>query len=101
MPTLTPLTDAQITDRLAALRGWTRDGSLITRTFTLDRYLDGIALAAAIGTICEGLDHHPEMMIGYKRVTVSFTTHDADGLTSNDFDAAAAIDALPFPKQKA
>lgn len=95
------LTDAEITERLAAVSAWETDGSTISKTFTLDSYMAGLALASAIGVVCEGLDHHPDMHIGWRKVRVSFTTHSAGNkLTAKDFDAAAAIDRLGYPKAK-
>lgn len=95
----TPLTDAEITEKLELLDGWEREGDMITKTFKLDSYMAGLALATAIGTIAEGFDHHPDLYIGYKTVKVSFTTHDAGHkISQKDIDAAAAIDALPYPR---
>ena len=95
----TALTDKQITKRLSKLNGWAREGSTISKTFKLDTYMAGLAFASAIGTVCEARNHHPDMMIGWRKVTVSFTTHDAGSeLTEKDFDAAEAIDALGYPK---
>ena len=94
----TPLNDAEILERLSKLDGWERDGDTITKTFQLESYLAGLALATAIGTIAEGYDHHPDMHIGWRKVTVSFTTHDAGNkLTHSDFDVAETIDAIPYP----
>lgn len=93
------LTEAEIAERLARLSGWERDGDRITKTFKLDNYLAGLALAAAIGTVCEGLNHHPDLYIGWRRVQVSFTTHDAGNkLSAKDFDAAEKVDALGYPR---
>lgn len=94
-----PLTDAEIEAGLTTLPGWERRGDVILRTFRLDSYLAGLAFAAAVGTIAEGLDHHPEMLIGWKRVTVSFTTHDAGSrISAKDLQAAAAVNALGYPR---
>ena len=94
------LNEAEILERLEALESWQRQGDTITKTFNTKTYLDGIALASAIGVIAEGFDHHPDMHIGWRKVTVTFTTHDAGNkLTYKDFDVAAAIDALPFPTE--
>ncbi|RMG86873.1 MAG: 4a-hydroxytetrahydrobiopterin dehydratase [Chloroflexi bacterium] len=94
------LNEAEILERLESLDGWQRQGDTITKTFKTKTYLDGIALASAIGVIAEGFDHHPDMYIGWRKVTVTFTTHDAGNkLSHKDFDAAAAIDALPFPTE--
>ena len=95
----TALNEQQITERLSKLNGWAREGGTISKTFKLEAYMAGLAFASAIGTVCEARDHHPDMMIGWRKVTVSFTTHDAGSqLTDKDFDAAEAIDALGYPK---
>jgi pterin-4a-carbinolamine dehydratase len=39
------------------------------------------------------------MLIGWRKVTVSFTTHDAGSkLSAKDFAAAARVDALGYPR---
>lgn len=98
MPT-TPLNDAQITQALETLTGWERQGDVLVREFKFNHYMAGVAFAGAIGTIAEGFDHHPDMHIGYKKVVVSFTTHDAGNkISQKDVDAAQAINALNYPK---
>lgn len=96
-----PLTETQIAEMLPTLAGWERDGGSITKTYQLDSYMAGLAFASAVGTVCEGLGHHPDLYIGWKKVKVSFTTHDAgNALTEKDFKAAGAIEALHYPKPK-
>lgn len=96
-----PLGEAQIIERLANLDNWERDGDAITKTFQFESYLAGIAFASAVGTISEGFDHHPDLYIGWRKVRVRFTTHDAGNKISHkDFDVAEAIDALPYPPKK-
>lgn len=93
------LTNDEIAAQLAALQGWQRDDDTIYKTFQLETYLAGLAFASAVGAICEGLDHHPDMLIGWCKVTVSFTTHSAgDKLTARDFRAAHAIERIGYPK---
>jgi 4a-hydroxytetrahydrobiopterin dehydratase len=92
------LNESDVAARLAALNGWTRDGMVIRKRFALETYMTGLAFASAVGTVCEALGHHPDIMIGWRSVTVSFTTHDAGNtLTAHDFDAAAAVDRLGYP----
>ena len=98
MPT-PPLSDAEIASRLEALPGWERDGDWIIRTFKLDTYLAGLAFASAVGTLAEAQDHHPELIIGWKRVTVRYQTHDAGNrISEKDMRAAAAVDTLGYPR---
>lgn len=95
---LEPLSEAEIAECLADLPGWEREGGLIRRSFPMSSYIAGAAFAAAIATLCDGLDHHPEQLcIGWKQVEVSFTTHSVGNrLTALDFAVAAAIEALPY-----
>lgn len=92
----TALTDAQISEALATLTGWERQDDNLARTFTFDHYLGGIGFAAAVGMICETRNHHPELLdVGYKKVVVAFTTHDAGSkITQKDVEVAAAINAM-------
>ena len=93
------LSEAEIIESLSELKDWQHDGDTITKTFEFDAYLVGVAFASAVGVIAEGLDHHPDMVIGWRKVTVSFTTHDAGNkLSAKDFAAAKKIDALNYPK---
>ncbi len=95
----TPLSPEQIDAALESLPGWARDGEMLSKTYTLPSYPAGLMFASAVGAISEKLDHHPEMVIGYKRVTVRFCTHDAGNIiTQADVDAARAVEALGYPK---
>ena len=94
------LSEAEINAGLAELNGWARDGGELVKEFRFDSYLAGLAFTSAVGVIAEGLNHHPDMSVGWRRVQVSFTTHDAGSkLTTKDFTAAAAIDGLGYPPQ--
>lgn len=97
---LTALSPDQIAQHLASLPGWAHDSGVISKTYALPTYTAGLAFASAAGIVCEGLNHHPELTIGYKTVRVSFTTHDAGNIiTENDIAAARAIEALGYPRR--
>lgn len=90
-----------IENGLATLAGWQRDGGAITKTYTFDSYVAGLAFATAVGVVCDGLNHHPDLTIGWKKVTVIFTTHDAGSqITQHDLDAAQAVERLGYPKRQ-
>jgi 4a-hydroxytetrahydrobiopterin dehydratase len=95
----TPLTETEIKERLDKIPEWAREGDKITKTFRLASYTAGLAFACAVGTIAEGFDHHPELVITWRKVKVSFTTHDAGNkLSHKDFEVAEAIETLTYPK---
>jgi 4a-hydroxytetrahydrobiopterin dehydratase len=85
----------QVEAKLAGVSGWTQDGSAIRRQYTFDGFASAIAFVVRIGFDAEAADHHPDILLsGYKKVTVTFTTHSAGGLTEKDFAGAAAADRV-------
>ena len=94
------LSEEEIGAGLAKLNGWARDGDELVKEFRFDNYLAGLAFASSVGVIGEGLNHHPDITIGWRRVHVAFTTHDAGSkITAKDLAAAAAIDGLGYPRE--
>jgi 4a-hydroxytetrahydrobiopterin dehydratase len=78
-----------VSARLQKLPGWNAEGSAITRQFTFQAFPDAVAFIVRLGFAAESVDHHPDLLVNYRRVTVTFTTHSDGGLTSKDFDGAA------------
>lgn len=67
----------------------------IERRLEVQDFQAALDLVQAIGAVAEEQNHHPDLAItAYRRVTVSLSTHDAGGLTENDFVLARRIDAL-------
>lgn len=87
------LDDTEIRDRLDGLKGWTRDGDAIRKTYTLGSFQEAIAFVNRIAERAERADHHPDIDIRYDRVGCALSTHSAGGLTRKDFDLAREIDA--------
>ena len=82
------LTDAEVARELAALPGWSRVGQAIERQFVFRGFPEAVAFVQRLVPESESSDHHPDLTIHYRRVTVSFTTHSEGGLTPLDFDGA-------------
>jgi len=90
----TLLTQTEIEQELASLEGWTQTGSAITRTFTLPSFPAALTFASAVGHLAERADHHPGILIQYRKVTLTLATHSAGGLTGKDFALAAEINVI-------
>jgi len=76
--------------RLQKLPGWQLDGDAVKRQFTFAGFPEAVAFIVRLGYIAEAADHHPDLLVNYKRVTVTYSTHSAGGLTEKDFEGAAA-----------
>jgi 4a-hydroxytetrahydrobiopterin dehydratase len=88
------LSDGEIGVRLASLEGWTRDGDAIVRQLTFGSFPEAVAFVVRLAFTAEAADHHPDITISYRRVTLRYWTHTAGGITAKDFDGAAAVDAM-------
>lgn len=88
------LSEGQIAEQLGKLDGWVRDGDAILKQYTLGGFPDAIAFVTRLAFDAQAADHHPDITINFKRVTLIFSTHSEGGLTQKDFDGARAVDAL-------
>ncbi|HXI30524.1 MAG TPA: 4a-hydroxytetrahydrobiopterin dehydratase [Vicinamibacterales bacterium] len=79
--------------RITSLSGWTLDGDAIRKQYTFEDFPQAIAFVNRIAPEAEKADHHPDILINYKRVTLTYSTHDEGGLTEKDFVGAAMADA--------
>jgi 4a-hydroxytetrahydrobiopterin dehydratase len=93
MPRMSKLSESEIARLLSTVAGWERSGQLLRRTYTFETFPKAIAFVNRVAEIAEFLDHHTDITISYTKVTLRVTTHDAGGLTENDFTLAARIDA--------
>jgi 4a-hydroxytetrahydrobiopterin dehydratase len=88
------LPEAEIEQRLKALTGWSRDGDAIKKQFTFDGFPEAIAFVNRLAPEAEAVDHHPDILINYRRVTLTYSTHSEGGLTAKDFDGASMADRM-------
>ena len=88
------LTRADAEQRIKTVNGWTLEGDAIRKQFTFKDFLGAIAFVNRLAPEAERADHHPDILINYKRVTLTYSTHDEGGLTEKDFAGAAAADRL-------
>ena len=83
------LDEAEAQRRLEALAGWELSGASIRRRFTFGGFPDALAFVVRLGFDAEAADHHPDILVNYRRVTLTYTTHSEGGLTDKDFAGAA------------
>jgi 4a-hydroxytetrahydrobiopterin dehydratase len=86
------LTAAALRTALTSLPGWKSAKGAIRRTFVCASFPDAISFATRIAFDAEAADHHPDLVIKYKTVTVTWATHSEGGVTKKDIAAAKATD---------
>ena len=79
---------------LADHPGWAVDGETLSRTFRCDGFPAAVGFVVQIAMAAQVADHHPDIDIRYREVTVALTTHSEGALTDKDLSLAATIDDL-------
>lgn len=74
--------------------GWSEIDGALERTFELPSFGEAIAFVNRVATLAESENHHPDMAISYKQVTLRWTTHSEGGITDRDRELAARSAAL-------
>ena len=88
------LSGSDVQQRMKRLHGWTLDSDAIRKQFTFANFVEAIAFVNRLAPLAEAADHHPDILINYKRVTLTYSTHSEGGLTEKDFAGATAADRL-------
>lgn len=86
------LSKPEIDEQLKSLNGWTLDGKAIRKQFTFKGFPEAVAFVNRLVPDAERADHHPDITINYRRVTLSWSTHDEGGLTAKDIAGATMAD---------
>jgi 4a-hydroxytetrahydrobiopterin dehydratase len=91
MPVLTP---AELDSALAGLDGWEqRDGALRKR-YSFADFAAALAYANRVGEAAEAADHHPDLLVQWGSVEVSWVSHSDGGITEKDVAMARQSDEL-------
>jgi len=75
------LSGIEIQDALSGLDGWEFKDNAIRKTFTFETYMESIAFINRLAEKAEEDNHHPDMVVGWCKIDVAFTSHDQGGVT--------------------
>ena len=86
------LSKTEIDEQLKTLDGWALEGDAIRKQYTFKGFPEAIAFLNRLVPDAEQADHHPDITVNYRRVTLSWSTHDEGGLTAKDIAGAKMAD---------
>jgi 4a-hydroxytetrahydrobiopterin dehydratase len=90
----TVLSDAEIQQALTTLSGWKRNGVAIERVFQFGSFVKAMEFVNQIAEAAEAVNHHPDILINYNKVTLTLVSHDSGGVTQRDLKMANRINEL-------
>jgi 4a-hydroxytetrahydrobiopterin dehydratase len=73
---------------------WIDSNNALERTFELPSFPEAIAFVNRVADLAEAANHHPDIAVSYRKVTLRWTTHSAGGITDKDYELAARTDDL-------
>lgn len=88
------LSNSDIEKRLLHFPDWEFSDDALHTEFEFDNFKDCFSAMSRIAFECEAQNHHPEWTNVYNVLTISLTTHDAEGVTEKDFQLAKAIETI-------
>ncbi|MEP7329401.1 MAG: 4a-hydroxytetrahydrobiopterin dehydratase [Betaproteobacteria bacterium] len=88
------LTARELTALMAVVPEWSATDGVLAKEFLFPDFDATMAFVNALAHLARTQNHHPDMSVHYARCVVTFSTHDAGGLTRNDFICAARTERL-------
>ena len=88
------LSENEIAQGLSGLKDWTREGNQIVRQYKFKNFVESMGFVTKVAILAERVDHHPDILIEYSKVTITLSTHSEGGLTEKDFNLAGEIEGL-------
>jgi 4a-hydroxytetrahydrobiopterin dehydratase len=88
------ISTSEIQQKLKELDGWRLSGNAIKKQFVFESFMPAVQFVNRVAERAEAADHHPDITINYRKVTMVLSTHSAGGLTQKDFALANQIDGI-------
>lgn len=88
------LSEKDIEKKLEKLKGWEFVDNAIETSFQFENFKEAFSVMARIAFECEAQGHHPDWSNVYNSLSISLSTHDAEGVTEKDFKLAESIEKI-------
>lgn len=88
------LSETEIQEHLNEIDGWEYNENAIHTTFEFNDFKDAFSVMTRIAFEAELQNHHPDWSNVYNKLQISLSTHDAGGVTDNDFKLAKTIEEI-------
>jgi 4a-hydroxytetrahydrobiopterin dehydratase len=88
------LNDFEIQSNLNLMEEWVFLNNSISKEFLFDDYMSGIQFVNELAKVAEKNNHHPDITIGWCKVTLSFTSHELGGVSFECINMAKTVDNL-------
>ncbi len=88
------LDESEIAIRLESALGWRVIDGKLSKAYEFGDYASGVLFASSVAYQADRMDHHPDIAIGYRKVSLAVNTHDVGGISPFDFELARIADLV-------
>ena len=92
------VTNEEMEELLLQVPGWEvieRDGvNMLHKEYAFKNFVSALSFTNRVGEMAESLQHHPDILTSWGKVSLTWYTHKIGGLHRNDFRCAARSDQL-------
>ena len=75
------LSNVEANKQLKLLDGWSLENNAIKKEYIFDSYMDSIRFINLLAEKAEKNNHHPDLVVGWRKINVTLTSHDLGGVT--------------------
>lgn len=90
------LTTKQIDELVAVSEGWKTNQKSLTKIYTFADFKEAVSFVNRMAEIAESIDHHPDILISYRTVQLTLTTHSSGGITAMDSEFIKRAEKVSF-----
>lgn len=91
------LSEQEIKEKLKSIEGWEFKNNSIVKTFKTSSFPVTMGFVTAVGGVAQRMNHHPDyILMKYRDVEISFSTHSSGGVTEKDIEIAEEINKIKF-----
>ena len=91
---MTIISNNEIKEFLHNSNDWQYSENSIKKHYLFESYIDSIEFINILAKKAELKNHHPDMIVGWCKINISFTSHDAGGVTIQCLEMAEAADII-------
>ena len=82
-------------EEINQLEGWRHENDALCRDFVFDDFVQAFSFMTRVALFAEKMDHHPNWVNIYNRVSIQLTIHDAGNtVSSKDIKLAKMINEM-------
>lgn len=84
----------ELAEGLRSLSGWSVESGKLVKPYAFADFVSAVGFVDRLTVVAEAQNHHPDLLVGWGKVTVQLSSHDVGGISARDLRLAAALDQL-------